>query len=170
MRSVASQSRSRIATEPCSQGHLHRGGVEPVAEQDGEVVAPQLVDGLPSAAQRRVVDDVVVDQGRGVDQLDHRGVGDLLLAVALEHAGAEQQQGRAHALAAAVEDVLAGFLDERHVGGQAFAEQPVGRGQLVRDQGDELFGFPGFGGRRGVEQFVGQARASGRVAEVSGSW
>ena len=78
-----------------------------------------------------------------------------------EQAGAEQEEGGAHALAAAVEDVLAGFLDERHVGSQALAEQTVGRRQLVRDERDEPFGLTGVRGCRGVEQFMWQARWSG---------
>ena len=85
--------------------HLHRLGVDPVPQEHRQVVPPEVVERALPAAQRRVIDDVVVDQRRRVDELDHRGVGDLLLAVVAEQAGGEQQQGGAHPLAAPLGDV-----------------------------------------------------------------
>jgi hypothetical protein len=52
----------------------HRLEVEEIAEQDGDVIAPARVHGVPSAPQIGVVDDVVVHQRRGVDELDHRRI------------------------------------------------------------------------------------------------
>ena len=54
------------------QRHRHRLDVEVVAEQDGDVVAPARVHGQAAAAQIGAVDDVVVDERRGVDELDDR--------------------------------------------------------------------------------------------------
>ena len=54
----------------------HRLDVEVVAEEHGDVVAPPRVHREPAAAQVRVVDDVVVDERRGVDELDDGGVED----------------------------------------------------------------------------------------------
>ena len=69
-----------------------------VAGGDGAVAARGGGDGREAAAQRRLVEDVVVDQGRHVDQLDrgrgaHRGLAARL-------AGAEQDQHRPQPLAA----------------------------------------------------------------------
>ena len=118
--------------------HLHGGGVDPVAEQNRPAVAPQPVDRRRAAPQRGVVDDVVVDQARGVDQLDDGGVGDLLLAVVAEHPRHQQQERRAHPLAAASRDVVAGAVDERHVGLEEPVEPRLGRLELVGDDGEEL--------------------------------
>jgi hypothetical protein len=56
------------------QRHRHRLDVEEVAGQHRDVVAPPRVHGLPPAPHVGIVDDVVVDEGGGVDELDHRGV------------------------------------------------------------------------------------------------
>jgi hypothetical protein len=52
----------------------HRLDVEVVAEQHRDVVAPPRVHGQPAAAQLGLVDDVVVHERGGVDELDDRGV------------------------------------------------------------------------------------------------
>ena len=54
--------------------HRHRLDVEEVAGEHRDVVAPLRVHGLPAAPHIRIVDDVVVDERRGVDELDDRGV------------------------------------------------------------------------------------------------
>ena len=52
--------------------HRHRLDVEVVAEQDGDVVAPPRVHGQAAAPEVGAVDDVVVHQRRGVDELHDR--------------------------------------------------------------------------------------------------
>ena len=117
------------------EGHLHRLGVDPVAQQHRQVVPPEVVERGLAAAQRGVVDDVVVDQRRRVDELDHRGVGDLLLALVPQEARGEQQQGRPHPLAAALGDVVARLVDERHVRVEVMAEDGLGGHELGRPRG-----------------------------------
>ena len=56
--------------------HLHRLDVEVVAKQNGDVIPPPRVDREAAAAHVGFVDDVVVHQGRGVDVLHDRRVGD----------------------------------------------------------------------------------------------
>ena len=56
------------------QRQRHRLDVQVVAEQHRDVVAPARMHGEAPAAQIRVVDDVVVDERRGVDELDDRRV------------------------------------------------------------------------------------------------
>ena len=62
------------------QRHRHRLDVEEVAEQHRDVVAPLRVHGQPAAALLGIVDDVVVDQRRGVDELDDGRVEDGAVA------------------------------------------------------------------------------------------
>ena len=96
--------------------HRHRLRVEEVAEQHGDVVAPAAVHAAAAAAHGGLVDDVVVQQGRGVDELDHRGQQDRALApVAAQPAGQQQQRGP-DALAAALADVAADLAHQAHVG------------------------------------------------------
>ena len=52
--------------------HLEGARVEEVADQHAGGVAEQCVGGRAAAPQRRFVDHVVVQQGGGVDELDHR--------------------------------------------------------------------------------------------------
>ena len=94
----------------------HRLDVEVVAEQDGDVVAPARVRRQPAAPHVGVVDDVVVHQRRGVDELDDRRVEHGAIAGVAAEARGHQQHGRAHALAAALLDVAAHLGDERDAG------------------------------------------------------
>src|SRR2546426_11908441 len=68
--------------------------------------------GEPAAAQLGVVDDVVVDEGRRVNELDDRRVKDGAVAVVPAQARGHEQDGRANALAAARLNILADFRDE----------------------------------------------------------
>ena len=52
--------------------HLERARIEEIADQHARGVAEQRVGGLAAAAQLGFVDDVVVQQRRGVDELDDR--------------------------------------------------------------------------------------------------
>ena len=81
--------------------------VEPVAGEHALRVAPGRVRRRTSAARVGLVDDVVVDQRRGVEHLDDRAEADAALARAAERLGREQQQQRANALAAAGDQVAA---------------------------------------------------------------
>ena len=47
--------------------------VQKIADEHAGRVAERGIGGRVPAAKRRFVDDVVVQQGRGVDHFDHRG-------------------------------------------------------------------------------------------------
>ena len=53
--------------------HLESAGVQEVAHQHAGRVAERDVGGGATTPKRRIVDHVVVQQGGGVDELDHRG-------------------------------------------------------------------------------------------------
>ena len=107
MRSVTSQSSRMIVQAVLRQRQRHRLEVQEVAEQHRDVVAPPRVHRLAAAAQLGLVDDVVVDERRGVNELDHRRVQHRALAGVARHARGHQQHRRTNPLAAAVLDVVA---------------------------------------------------------------
>ena len=84
-----------------------------------------------AAAHLRVVDDVVVDQRRGVDELDDRRVQHRALALVAAEPRRHQQHGRADALAAARLDV---FADARESGRPATAGGGRTRARPSRDR------------------------------------
>ena len=85
----------------------HRLDVEVVAKQHRDVIAPLRVDRQPAAAHIRIVDDVVVDERRGMDKLhDRRVEHGAVAAVAAEPCRHQQHRG-ANPLSAARLNVLA---------------------------------------------------------------
>ena len=110
---MTSQSSADDVERVVRQRHRHRLDVEVVAEQHGDVVAPPRVHRQPAAPQVGVVDDVVVDQRRGVDELDDRGVQDRAVAGVADQPRGHQQHRRADPLAAAGPDVLADLRNQR---------------------------------------------------------
>ena len=82
----------------------HQGecaGEQEVANQDRSRRAPDVFGGRLAAAQIAIVDHIVVEQGRGVDEFDCRGeAGDRHAALAANRAGRSQRQEGAQALAA----------------------------------------------------------------------
>src|SRR5712691_8997782 len=65
-----------------------------------------------AAPQLGVVDDVVVDEGRRVNELDDGRVKDGAVAFVPAQTRGHEQDGRANALAAARLNILADFWDE----------------------------------------------------------
>src|SRR5262249_15515675 len=86
--------------------HRHRLDVQVVAEQDRDVVAPPRMHGEAPAAQVGVVDDVIVDERRRVDELDDRRIQDGAVALVAAEARRHQQHGRPDPFPAAGLDVL----------------------------------------------------------------
>ena len=74
---------------------LERAAEEEIADQHARRIAPDEVRGALAAAHARAVDDIVVEQGRGVDELD--GGGELVVA----RAGIAEQGARTRASASA---------------------------------------------------------------------
>src|SRR3990172_4785881 len=68
--------------------------------------------GQTPAAQIRVVDDVVVDQGRRVNELDDGRVERAAIAAVAREARRHEQDGRTDALAAARSNVLTDLRDQ----------------------------------------------------------
>ena len=70
------------------------------------------MDGKSSAAQLRIIDDVVVHQRRGVNEFDHRGVENRAIALISAQSGRHEQDRRAHPFAAAGLNVTADLRND----------------------------------------------------------
>ena len=116
----------------------HRLDVEIVAEEDRDVVAPPRVHGQTAAAEVRLVDDVVVHERRGVDELHHRGVEHRPVAGVAGEPGRHQEHGRPHALAAARLDVLADLRNQLDPGLDVARELPLDGLQIGADRLEDL--------------------------------
>ena len=95
------------------------------------------VGGRVAAPQLRLVDDVVVQQRRRVDHLDHGRQRVMIAARVAAGVRREQQQRRPQTLAAAADDVVGDLPDQHDVRRQALAEHAVDRGHVVADDGIE---------------------------------
>ena len=106
---------------------LERPAEQEIADQHRRLVAPHRVGGVAAAAQIAGVDDIVVQQGRGVDELDRGGERDVAVAAIAAHPGAGERQHRPQPLAAAGDDVAGELRDQRHRALHAFDDQRLTR-------------------------------------------
>src|SRR5947209_5278996 len=105
---------------------LHRDAeglhVEPVAGQHAHGVPPVGVGGGTSAASLGLVNDVVMDQGSGVNDLHHRAQLDDAASAVIEELCREQQQRGTNALAAASAQIFADIGDGADIRNRIAAE------------------------------------------------
>ena len=113
--------------------------VEPVAGEHAAGVAPGGVGGGPAAAGVGRVDDVVVDQGGGVDHLHYGAQPDAATAAIAKSARRQQQQGGPDALAAAFAQVAGDFGDglDGRVG--IARELPLHGAEVIPQQVEDFF-------------------------------
>ncbi len=86
-----------------------------VAEEHADFVAPERVDGRHAAPRLRLVHHVVVDERRGVEELDEGCAAVALLRHAARHLGGEQDERRADLLALLLEQVPRNGVQQAHV-------------------------------------------------------
>jgi len=124
--------------DPLQLDHqLEAARVEEVADQHAGGVAEHGIGGLAAPAQVGLVDHVVMEQGGGVDELDHGGQLPGIAALVAQCAGREQEQHGPEALAAAGDDVLGHLVDQDHVRAQATADQGIHGGHVRGGQGQD---------------------------------
>ena len=111
--------------------HRRGPGVQEVAGQHGATVAPDRVGGGTPATQLGEIDDVIVEQGRGVEQLDRGTDLDAARSGVAAQLGAEQQQGRAQPLATGAEHVLAHQRDDLALGRELLPHRALDQGEVV---------------------------------------
>ena len=115
--------------------HLARARVERVADQYRHLVAEHCVRGASSPPELRVVDDVVVEQGGGVDELDDYRKLDVPVAVVTERTRGEQHQQRPQPLAPAPDDVLRDLVHKSDVGRETVPNGAIDGREVVVDEG-----------------------------------
>src|SRR5437016_5000852 len=131
----------RLHHRPVVVAHEHRERlrVEVVTDQERGVVAPLGVRRRPPTPERRLVHDVVVDEGRRVEQLDDaREPHAPRPAVAGQPRG-EQQEDRAQPLTAGACDVPAHLLDEPDGRIELALDLGLDRLEVVTDQAGDAF-------------------------------
>ena len=90
-------------------------------------VAEQRVGGLAATAHVGLVHHVVVQQGGGVDEFDHRSQLEQVLVAVTQRAAGQQRQHRTQAFAAGRDDVLGYLADQDNIGVQALADGLIDR-------------------------------------------
>ena len=92
---------------PLAQRQAERLHVEPVAREDARLISPAMVGRRPAAAYFGVVDHIVMNKGRGVNNFDDRRQPDRRLALVAAQLRRKQQQGWTQPLPATLLEVLA---------------------------------------------------------------
>ena len=113
---------------------LERAAEQEIADQHARRIAPDEVGGALAAAHARAVDDIVVEQGRGVDELDRGGELVVARAGVAEQRGAGEGQHRPHPLAAAGDQVAGELGDQRDLALHPLEDDGVDAVHVGRDQ------------------------------------
>ena len=103
-------------------GQAEGAGDEVVAQEDAGLVVPAGIDGVEVAAERGLVEDVVVNEGRGVDHFDGGGQRRWSRRSGPGDTGRQQQQGRPQPLAPQADPVFDQAVDEGMVAVEFLAE------------------------------------------------
>ena len=93
---------------------FERTAEQEIANQHAGRVAPQPVGSRLATAQARHIDDIVMEQRRGMDELDRGSELVMAGAAVIEQRGAAQRQHRPQPLAAAGDQMPGQFRDQRH--------------------------------------------------------
>src|SRR5208282_1018734 len=129
-------------------GDLKGLHVEPIAGEDAHRVAPLRIGGGTAAADLGLVNNVVVDERGGVDDLDHRGQFYGAISLVAEKFRRKEQEGGTDALASAGTQVLAYLGDGGDIGHCVASELIFDRSNIVAQQVEDLFAVDG---RRGTQ-------------------
>ena len=113
-------------------GELERVRIQVIGDEDRHIVAPLRVDGGHSAAQRRLVDHIVVQQRGGVNQLERRRHPGVVLPRVPEGAAGKDREHRAQALALRRADILPHLDHQRGVAVQDRRNVRVNPLQILR--------------------------------------
>ena len=109
-------------------------GKEEVADQDARRIAPNKIRGPLAPAHSRPVDDIVVKQSRGVDELDSRGELVVARAGIAQQAAASERKHRAHALAAPGDQMTRELRNQRYVALHPFEDDGIHAIHVARDE------------------------------------
>ena len=120
--------------------HDLKGAAEQeVADQHARFVAPDGVGGDQPPAQIALVDHVVVEKGRGVDELDAGRERQVAPAPVAAEAGRGERQHGAQPLAAGGDDVPGELRNQENVGAHVLQDDGVDRLQIRPGKRGERF-------------------------------
>ena len=122
---------------PGAGGDAQGPGQEKIAHQNGGGIAPDGVGHRTAAAQLGLVDQIVVQQGGGMQVFQRNGKGLVVAALVTAHAGGQDQEKRTQALAAAKEDVSGHLAHELQVGIEVVLQLHLDLGQVVGYQAQD---------------------------------
>jgi len=114
--------------------HLEGAGVDEVAHQHACRIAEQRIGGFAAAPQCGFVDDIVVQQGGGVDELDRCCQFEALGPAEPERLREQQHQARTDPFAAGADDVVPDAVDQRHVRCETALDHGVDLGHVGNHQ------------------------------------
>ena len=117
--------------------HLERLAEQEIADQHARLVAPQHARGELPAPHLALVDHVVVQQRRGVHELDRGRELDVAVAGIAGELRHRQRQHRAQPLAAGIDQVVRDLRDHRHVGPGARQDRGVDALHVGGDEVDQ---------------------------------
>ena len=124
--------------------HAERLAEQEIADQHARLVAPDHARRLLAAAHAALVDDVVVQQRRGVHELDAGGELDVAVAGIAEHLRGSERQHRPQPLAAGRDQMVGDFRDHLDVGAGLGQDQLVDAAHVGRRQIDQQLDRRGF--------------------------
>ena len=116
---------------------LEGAGEEEVANEDGGLVAEDGVGAGETAAEEAFIDDVVMQEGGGVDEFDAGGERDMANALVAAHACGCEGQERAEALSTGGDDVGGELWDEGDGAVHLLHDCLIGCGEIGADEVDE---------------------------------
>ena len=120
-----------MRSEPSATISSKCSAEQKVADEDRGLVAPQRICRVAAASQIARIDDVVVQQGRGVDELDRGGECYVAAAAIATQPRATQGKHRPQPLAAAGNDMAGKLWNQRNRAMHALDDQPVDAFEVI---------------------------------------
>src|SRR5262245_27544590 len=100
----------------------HGFGIEIVSNQHADLISPNFSSALTAPADVGIIDDIVMQERGGVDEL-HKTPELMVLAAGIAtESGTEEQQQRSDTFAAAIEDMCGDGVDEGDAGIQVLVD------------------------------------------------
>jgi len=113
--------------------------VEPVASEDALGIAPGGIGRGAATAGVCLVDDVIVDEGGGVQHFNDGAEADAGGLLVAEGFGSEQEEKGTDAFAAAGDEVLRDIRDHGNGRGRVASELIFNGGEVVTQEVEDLF-------------------------------